>query len=92
MICKQNRNVENQMWCSTRFCFRTAIIPLYVNNLSKALKLLNSTMFAGDTNLFYSHIVNTELVYLNECFNKLSLNTDAIKYTFFHKSSSKIKH
>ena len=57
-------------------------------------------MFSVDTNLFYSRsniktlfqIVNTELVYLNGWFNKLSLNTDTIKYTFFQKSSSKIKH
>ena len=70
---------------------------LYVNDLSKASKMLNSIMFDDDTNLFYSHrniitlfqIVNTELVYLNEWFrcNKLSLNTDKTKYTFFHKLS-----
>ena len=56
--------------------------------------MLNSIMFADDTNLFYSHtlllqIINTELVYLNDWFrcNKLSLNTDKTKYTFFHKLS-----
>ena len=47
-------------------------------------------MFADDTNLFHSHTnikVNDELKKLSECFacNKLSLNTEKTKYTFFHK-------
>ena len=52
-------------------------------------------MFADDTNLFYSHqnintVFNTaheELEKINKWFeaNKLSLNTDKTKYTFFHK-------
>ena len=56
-------------------------------------------MFADDTNLFYSHkniktifnTVNLELNKLNEWFkaNKLSLNADKTKYTFFHKLSKR---
>ena len=52
-------------------------------------------MFADDTNLFFSHsnietlfsTVNIELRKLTEWFkaNKLSLNSDKTKYTFFHK-------
>ena len=53
-------------------------------------------MFAGDTNLFYSHndiktlfqTVNNELKNIHEWFkaNKLSLNADKTKYVFFHKT------
>ena len=52
-------------------------------------------MFADDTNLFYSHtniktlfnIVNNELNKINILLkaNKISLNVDKAKYTFFHK-------
>ena len=68
---------------------------LYVNDLPNASKILDPIMFADDTNLFYSHsdikilfkTVNEELHKLSEWFscNKLSLNTDKTKYTFFHK-------
>ena len=57
---------------------------IYVNDLNKASKVLNSILFADDTNLFYSHrdintlfkIVNDELTKLDQWFkaNKLSLN------------------
>ena len=56
-------------------------------------------MFANDTNLFFSqkklkelfHIVNLELNKVFEWFNanKLSLNKDKTKYTFFHKAREK---
>ena len=56
-------------------------------------------MFADDINLFYSHrniktlftTVNEELNRIGQWFkaNKLSLNFKKIKYTFFHKNSSK---
>ena len=68
---------------------------IYVNDLYLASNILEPITFADDTNLFYSHeniktlfnIVNNELNKLNECFktNKLSLNVDKTKYTFFHK-------
>ena len=57
---------------------------VYVNDLNKASDVLDSTMFADDTNLFYSHQniktlfrkVNCELEKICEWFraNKLSLN------------------
>ena len=70
---------------------------IYINDLHTSSKVLNSILFADDTNLFYSHqnintlfeTVNKELLHLNEWFkaNKLSLNTVKTKYTFFHKHS-----
>ena len=70
---------------------------IYVNDLTNASKILDPIMFADDTNLFYSHsnikilfkTVNEELKKLSEWFacNKLSLNIDKTKFTFFHKSS-----
>ena len=56
-------------------------------------------MFADDTNLFFNHkgikhlftVVNNELVNIKDWFtaNKLSLNVEKIKYSFFHKPSKK---
>ena len=56
-------------------------------------------MFADDTNLFFSHknikylfqAVNSELGKVFQWFNanKLSLNKDETKYTFFHKAREK---
>lgn len=70
---------------------------IYINDLHTSSKVLNSILFADDTNLFYSHqnintlfeTVNKELLHLNEWLkaNKLSLNTTKTKYTFFHKLS-----
>ena len=71
---------------------------IYVNDLHLSSNLLQPIMFADDTNLFYSHkdrktlfkTVNEELVKINNWFraNKLSLNADKTKYTFFHKLAS----
>ena len=54
-------------------------------------------MFADDTNLFFNHkdikhlftVVNNELVSIKDWFtaNKLSLNVEKAKYSFFHKPS-----
>ena len=56
-------------------------------------------MFADDTNLFYTYKnieclfsdVNRKLTNINERFvaNKLSLNVEKTKYSFFHKTSKK---
>ena len=68
---------------------------IYINDLSKSCSVLDSILFADDTNLFYAHndirilfkTVNIELQYLAEWFraNKLSLNLTKTKYTFFHR-------
>ena len=72
---------------------------LYVNDLKNASSLLDPIMFADDTNLFYAHKdihcmlsdVNKELTNINEWYvaNKLSLNVEKTKYSFFHKLSKK---
>ena len=56
-------------------------------------------MFADDTNIFFNHkdikhlftVVNNELVNIKDWFtaNKLSLNVEKTKYSFFHESSKK---
>ena len=56
-------------------------------------------MFADDTNLFFNlkdikhlfTVVNNELVNIKDWFtaNKLSLNVEKAKYSFFHKPSKK---
>ena len=68
----------------------------YINDLPQASKLLDPIMFADDTNLFFSgkdihslfDTVNNELSNISKWFNsnKLSLNANKTKYTFFHKS------
>ena len=72
---------------------------IYVNDLPNATNILNTIMFADNTNLFYSHhdiktlfsTVNAELQKLADWFtaNRLSLNIKKTKYTFFHKNSVK---
>ena len=56
-------------------------------------------MFANDTIFFFNHkdikhlftVVNNELVNIKDWFtaNKLSLNVEKRKYSFFHKPSKK---
>ena len=72
---------------------------IYINDLHEASNILVSIMFVDDTNLFYSHqniqdlfsTVKSELECINKWFkaNKLSLNINKIKYTLFHKKSTK---
>ena len=72
---------------------------VYVNDLPNASRLLDPTMFADDTNLFFNHkgikhlftVVNNELVNIKDWFtaNRLSLNVEKAKYLFFHKPSKK---
>ena len=74
---------------------RPLIFLHYVNDLPQASKLLGSIMFADNTNLFYSgkdihslfNTVNNGLSNISYWFNsnKLSLNADKHKFTFFHK-------
>ena len=72
---------------------------VYINDLWCSTPLLETIMFADDTNLFYSHndvkellqTMNAELSRLNDwfCANKLSLNIDKTKYVLFHKAKSR---
>ena len=71
----------------------------YVNDLPNPSRLLDPIIFADDTNLFFNHkdikhlftVVNNELVNIKDWFtaNKLSLNVEKTKYSFFHKASKK---
>ena len=72
---------------------------LYVNDLKSASSLLDPIVFADDTNLFYTHsniqklfsTMNEELASIKQWFtsNKLSLNANETKYSFFYKPSKK---
>ena len=72
---------------------------IYVNDLPNATNILDPIMFADDTNIFYSHhdiktlfsTVNEEIENLGGWFtaNRLSLNIEKTKYTFFLKNSVK---
>ena len=72
---------------------------LYINNLPQASKLLDLIKFVDDTNWFYPwknihslfNIVNNELSNISHWFNsnKLSLNVNKTKFTFFHKVRQK---
>ena len=72
---------------------------VYVNDLPNAFRLLDPITFADDTSLFFNHkdikhlftVVNNDLVNIKDWFtaNKLSLNVEKTKYSFFHKPSKK---
>ena len=77
------------------------LLIIYVNDLCNVSKIFEPIIFADDTNLFFSHKSIKELFHianleLNKVFkwfnaNKLSLNKDKTKYTFFHKVREKEK-
>ena len=72
---------------------------IYVNDLCNASKIFEPIIFADDTNLFFSHksikeLYHTANLKLSKIFrwfnaNKLSLNKDKTKNTFFHKAREK---
>ena len=73
---------------------------IYINDIVNSSKLLNFSLFADDTVVYYSHsnivrlvfLLNEELKKLNDWFkcNKLFLNNDKTKYIIFHKKKKKI--
>ena len=76
-----------------------SLFLLYVNDFPNASNILDTLMFADNTNLFYSHYdirklfstINEEPEELGDWFttNILSMNIKKTKYTSFHKSSVK---
>ena len=69
---------------------------VYVNDQPNASRLLDPIMFCNDTNVFFSQdlfrVINNELVNIKDWFtvNKIFLDVDKTKYTFFHKPSQKV--
>ena len=79
------------MWCNPGFHTRPWLFLILVNYLKKLTKVLNPTMFADDTNLFYTNRkvllepVNKELHYISEWFLAIKLSLNAVKYLYFQK-------
>ena len=77
------------------FIFGPLLFLIYINDLPLVSKLLDSIMFADDTNLFFSgkdihSFFNTAVVkhhWFNS--NNLSLNADKNKFTLFHNVSKR---
>ena len=79
--------------------FASLLLSIYTNDLCNSTLLLEAISFADDTNIFYSHnnvkglfkTMDAVLSNLDDwfCANKLSMNTDKIKYFLFHKAKSK---
>ena len=76
---------------------RPLLFLVYVNDLPNASRLLDPVMFADDTNLFFNHkdikhlftVVNNENIKDWFTANKLSLNVEKRKYSFFYKPNKK---
>lgn len=75
---------------------------IYINDLPNNSDILNTIIFADDTNLFHSHhdlnslinIVNTELEKFSSWFkaNRLSLNIKKTHFMIFHSRKKPINH
>jgi len=99
-ILKESKDSKNNLiiWGVPQDLFLGPLLfLLYINDLYLSSKELNTSLFADDTILFYSHkninvlikILNEELDKINEWFisNRLSLNVEKTKFILFHKAS-----
>ena len=98
-VCINNDNKANEqkVTCgvSEGFILGPLLFLIYINDFPSVSSLLNTVMFAEDTNLFFEHkrkhvvfsTVNRDLQNINKCFisNKLSLNVKKRNLQFFIK-------
>ena len=52
---KKNKLRNGEIWCSTRLNIKTISNLLYVKSLKNTSNILDPIMFAGGTNLFFTH-------------------------------------
>ena len=100
-IDENSKTVPKYVTCGVLqgFILGPFLFLVYVNDLPNASRLLDPIIFADDNHLFFSHmdikqlfiVVNNELVNIKDWLtaNKLSLNEEKTKYSFFHKPSKK---
>ena len=83
------------LWSSSRFCTRTIIVLIHVNDIGNAVPNLGIKLFADDTNLFIfdqdetsvKRMVNHSIQELNNWFiaNKLSMNISNMLHDFLFR-------
>ena len=49
------KRLDDEMWSSTRLCFRASFVFFYVNDIAKSSQILSFILFADDTKLFFCH-------------------------------------
>ena len=72
---------------------------LYMNDISNSTRILDTCLFADDSNFFYANkslftletIVKKQIAYVHQwlCANKLSLNIEKSNYIIFHPAQKK---
>ena len=79
------------MWSSTRFCARTTLFLLYINDLSQSSTYFDFRLFADDSNIFHSFPPCQTIIRLSEVTDHLLSVTkwcDANKITINIKKTN----